>query len=337
MEILITGGAGYIGTHTLLALISAGFKPVVIDNLANSHPVALERVREIAGGIDIPFFEADVRETSALDAIFSTYPIRAVIHFAGLKAVGESVSQPRSYFSNNLGSTLALLEVMERHRCFQLIFSSSATVYGDPQSLPIKEEQALRVTNPYGRTKLFIEEILRDLAASDPRWHIALLRYFNPVGADPSGKIGESPLGLPNNLFPCVTQVMTGRREKLSVFGTDYPTPDGSGVRDYLHVKDLAEGHVAALREIDSLQGAVPINLGTGKGHSVLEVIRMFDEISGQTIPWEAHPRRPGDIAECYADPTRAKTLLGWSATHDLRTMCRDSWNWQSKNSTGYC
>lgn len=335
-NILVTGGAGYIGSHSVLTLREAGFRPIIIDDLSNSSPVAVDRIRELAGDPDLPFIHADVRDQQVLDRIFQSFDIHAVIHFAGLKAVGESVAEPLSYFSTNLGSTLVLLEVMRRHRCHRLVFSSSATVYGSPEVLPIPEDHPLRATNPYGRTKLFIEDILRDLAASDKLWRIALLRYFNPVGAHPSGKIGESPLGPPNNLFPCITQAMTSERPELAVFGTDYPTPDGSGVRDYIHVTDLARGHVAALGNIDGLQGAVPINLGTGNGYSVLEVICMFEEISGRLIPWTPHPRRPGDVAECYAHAGEAERVFGWTARSSLRDMCQDSWNWQSKNPAGY-
>ena len=328
MNVLITGGAGYIGTHTLLALNDAGYAPVVIDNLSNSTKDALRQTERL-GGIQFPFYEADVRDRSVLRQIFRTHSIEAVIHFAGLKAVGESVSQPLRYFSNNLESTLALLDVMKEHGCHQLVFSSSATVYGAPQQLPLTEDHPLSVTNPYGRTKLMIEEILNDLAQSDAFWRIAMLRYFNPVGAHPSGRIGEAPLGPPNNLFPCITQFMAGVRTELKVFGDDYPTHDGTGVRDYIHVCDLAEGHVSALKKLEELGGAVSINLGTGKGHSVLEVIHLFEQVSGRTIPYQIAPRRPGDVAECYADATKAKQLLGWEANYDLPRMIQDSWRWQ--------
>jgi UDP-glucose 4-epimerase len=271
-----------------------------------------------------------------VETAFSDFDIYAVIHFAGLKAVGESVGKPLEYYSNNLGSTLVVLEAMRRHNCFNFIFSSSATVYGSPEILPIPESHPLSATNPYGRSKLFIEEMLRDLALSDDRWHIPLLRYFNPVGAHPSGRIGESPNDAPNNLFPCVTQFAVGRRPELKVFGTDYDTIDGSGVRDYLHVCDLAEGHVAALREIDKIKGAVPINLGTGTGYSVLQVVHMFEEVSGKKIALQLVGRRPGDIATCYADATRAKDLLHWEANQTLRSMCEDSWRWQTENPNGY-
>ena len=335
-DILITGGAGFIGSHTALALVKASYRPVIIDNFVNSSPVAVERVRELSDGADIPLVEADLCDPVAVDRVFSDYKIHSVIHFAGLKAVGESVGKPLEYYSNNIGSTLVLLDAMKRHGCFHLAFSSSATVYGAPEVLPIPEDHPLSTTNPYGTTKLFIEEILRDLAASDPRWCIALLRYFNPVGADPSGRIGESPNDAPNNLFPCVTQFAVGRRSELKVFGTDYPTADGSGVRDYLHVSDLADGHVAAIRKIGSLSGAVPINLGTGTGCSVLEVIRMFEEVSGQSLAPQFVERRPGDIAACYADASLAKTLLDWEAHQTLRSMCEDAWRWQTQNPKGY-
>ncbi len=335
-DILITGGAGFIGSHTAISLVKAGFRPVVIDNFVNSSPVAVERARELAGGADIPLIEGDLCDAAVVERVFSDYKIHAVIHFAGLKAVGESVGKPLEYYSNNLGSTLVVLETMRRHDCFNFIFSSSATVYGSPEVLPIPESHPLSATNPYGRSKLFIEEMLRDLALSDERWHLPLLRYFNPVGAHPSGRIGESPNDIPNNLFPCVTQFAVGRRPELKVFGTDYDTPDGSGVRDYLHVCDLADGHVAALREIGKLKGAVPINLGTGTGYSVLEVIAMFEEVSGKKIAAQMVERRPGDIASCYADATRAKELLNWEANQTLRSMCEDAWRWQTQNPKGY-
>jgi UDP-glucose 4-epimerase len=336
MNVLITGGAGYIGSHTALALHGAGFHPIIVDNFSNSSPIAVARIGELAGGVRFPCFEADVCDAAALDAIFKAHDIGAVIHFAGLKAVGESVSQPLAYYRNNLDSTLSLLETMARHACFRLVFSSSATVYGAPELLPIPEHHPLRATNPYGRTKLFIEEILRDAAVADERWQIALLRYFNPVGAHPSGRIGEDPNGPPNNLFPCVTQFAVGRRPSLKVFGSDYPTPDGSGVRDYIHVSDLADGHVAALRNIDALRGAVPINLGTGCGYSVLQVIGMFEEVIGRPIAYQRDARRPGDVATCYGDPSTAAELLRWRASQDLRAMCEDSWRWQTLNPNGY-
>ena len=334
--ILVTGGAGYIGSHTVIALREAGFRPVIIDNLSNSSCGAVNRIRELANDPGIPFIEADVRDPDALETIFREYPIASVIHFAGYKAVGESTKIPLDYYINNLGSTFTLLEAMKRHGCFKLVFSSSATVYGSPVALPIDESHPLSATNPYGRTKLFTEEILCDLAALDPKWKIALLRYFNPVGAHPSSRIGESPHGRPNNLFPCVTQCIVGKLPELKVYGSDYPTPDGTGVRDYLHVSDLAAGHVAAVHRLDTLAGAVPINLGTGVGYSVLDIVKSFEKIVGHLIPCIFDDRRPGDVAECYANPDRAAILLGWKATRTLDEMCRDSWNWQRQNPKGY-
>jgi len=336
MHILVTGGAGYIGCHTVLALCEAGFDPVIIDNFCNSHPAAIERVKELANRPYIPVVCADVADTGALERVFSDYPIGAVIHFAGYKAVGESVSDPLKYYGNNIKSTLALLHVMAKRDCFRFVFSSSATVYGQPEVIPIPEAHRLSATNPYGRTKLFQEEILRDLAFSDPRWHIVLLRYFNPAGAHPSGRIGEDPSGPPNNLFPCITQFLGGRRPELRVLGTDYPTRDGSGVRDYLHVCDLAEGHVSALKNIDGLQGVTSINLGTGTGCSVLEIIQCFEQVTARSIPYVQAPRRAGDVAECIADPARAHDLLKWRASRSLRIMCEDSWRWQQLNPAGY-
>ncbi len=333
MSILITGGAGYIGTHTLLALHDAGYSPVVIDNLSNSTAESFQRAEEIADDVEFPFYEADLRNRSVLEQIFRDHSIDTVIHFAGLKAVGESVSQPLRYYANNLESTLTLLNVMEQYDCYQVVFSSSATVYGVPQKLPLTEDHLLSASNPYGRTKLMIEQMLTDLAQSDPLWRIALLRYFNPVGAHPSGRIGEAPLGAPNNLFPCITQFMSGVRPELKIFGDDYPTRDGSGVRDYLHVSDLAKGHVSALKNLEELEGAVPINLGTGKGYSVLEVIRLFEEVSGRSIPYQIAPRRPGDVAECYADASKAKRVLGWQAEYGLLKMVEDSWRWEKQQS----
>ena len=334
--ILVTGGAGYIGSHTVIALREAGFRPVIIDNLSNSNSEAVTRIRELANDPEIPFINADVRNSDALEAIFKDYPIDSVIHFAGFKAVGESTQIPLNYYINNLGSTFTLLDAMKRHGCFKLVFSSSATVYGSPVALPIDEGHPLSATNPYGRTKLYIEQILSDLAASDPKWKIALLRYFNPVGAHPSSRIGESPKGTPNNLFPCVTQFIVGKLPQLNVYGNDYPTRDGTGIRDYLHVSDLAAGHVAAVGRLDTLSGAVPINLGTGVGYSVMEVVRSFEEIVGHPIPFTCRNRRPGDVAECFANPQRAFELLAWKATRTLDAMCRDSLSWQNKDPTGY-
>jgi len=335
MNILVTGAAGYIGTHTLVALLAAGHDVVSVDNYRNSKPAALDRVAAIAGR-RFPVYGFDLRNEAALEKVFATHAIDAVIHFAGLKAVGESVAKPLEYYENNLDSTLVLLRVMAAHNCRRLVFSSSATVYGEPKELPLTETSPLSATNPYGRTKLFIEEILRDLAKSDARWRIALLRYFNPVGAHESGTIGEDPNGIPNNLFPFIAQVAVGKRPELKVYGGDYPTPDGTGVRDFIHVVDLAIGHVRAIEKIDQCIGAEAINLGTGRGFSVLEAIRAFEKASGKKIAFQIAPRRPGDIPACYADSSKAEKLLGWTATHDLDAMCRDQWKWQSANPNGY-
>jgi UDP-glucose 4-epimerase len=334
--ILVTGAAGYIGSHTLVSLLGAGHDVIAVDNYSNSKPAALERAEEISGKT-FPHCELDVRDRAALDRAFAAHRIDAVIHFAGLKAVGESVQKPLDYYGNNLVSTLVLLEVMARHGCHRLVFSSSATVYGEPEALPLREDATLSAASPYGRTKLFIEEMLRDAAKADPRWRIALLRYFNPVGAHPSGRIGEDPNGIPNNLFPFIAQVAVGRRPELQIFGGDYPTPDGTGVRDYIHVCDLAEGHVRAIENMEQCAGAEAINLGTGRGYSVLEVIEAFQQASGKRIPNRIVARRPGDVPACYADPTKAHRLLGWRATRDLAAMCRDTWHWQSRNPEGYC
>jgi UDP-glucose 4-epimerase len=335
MVTLVTGAAGFIGSHTLVALLKAGHDVVAVDSFSNSNPLALARVEKIAGR-SFAHYELDVRDRSALDRVFATHAIDAVIHFAGLKAVGESVQKPLEYYDNNLHSTLVLLETMARYNCRRLVFSSSATVYGEPKELPLREDAPLSATNPYGRTKLFIEEILRDVAKADARHQIALLRYFNPVGAHSSGLIGEDPNGIPNNLFPFIAQVAIGRRSELQVFGGDYPTADGTGVRDYIHVCDLADGHVRAIENIDKCTGAEPINLGTGRGYSVLEAINAFQAASGKRIPYRIVPRRPGDVPACYADPAKAQRLLGWKASHDLAAMCRDHWHWQSQNPNGY-
>ncbi|ACB76252.1 UDP-glucose 4-epimerase GalE [Opitutus terrae] len=334
MTILVTGAAGYIGSHTLVALLESGHQPVALDNYANSKPEALRRVSEITGKT-FPIYEGDACDRGALERIFREQRIDAAIHFAGLKAVGESVRIPLRYYENNLISTLALLQTMAAHECFRLVFSSSATVYGDPKILPIPENAPLSATNPYGRTKLFIEEILRDLAVSDGRWKIALLRYFNPVGAHPSGRIGEDPKGVPNNLFPFIAQVATGRLPELKVFGGDYPTPDGTGVRDYLHVCDLAEGHVRAVEKLDTFNGAEALNLGTGQGTSVLEAVRAFESAAGRPLPHRIVARRSGDVAACYADPAAAHARLGWKATRTLADMMKDLWRWQSNNPNG--
>jgi UDP-glucose 4-epimerase len=335
MPILITGGAGFIGSHAVLELLRAGFDVVVVDNLSNSREAALERVAELAGR-PIPFHRVDIRDRAGLEGVFAGTGIDSVMHFAGLKAVGESVGQPLRYYDNNIGGTIVLLEVMKQFGVKTLVFSSSATVYGDPASVPITEEFPLSAVNPYGRSKLFIEDMLRDLHRAEPDWRIALLRYFNPIGADPSGRIGEDPNGIPNNLIPYVAQVAVGRLPELAVFGHDYPTRDGTGVRDYIHVVDLAIGHLRALERLAEKPGVVTYNLGTGRGQSVLEVVAAFERAAGKPIPYRLAPRRPGDAAECWADPTRAERELGWRATRDLDEMCRDTWRWQSRNPTGY-
>lgn len=335
MTILVTGGAGYIGTHTLIELLEAGYRVVVYDNLSNSSRVALARVEKITGK-KVDFIQADICDRRSLDQVFCDYAFDAVIHFAGLKAVGESVDRPLSYYQNNICGTATLCEAMSAAGVKRLVFSSSATVYGDPQTLPICEDAATGATNPYGRTKLFIEEMLHDLQLSDPQWRIAILRYFNPVGAHPSGRIGEDPCGIPNNLFPFITQVAIGQREFLSVFGDDYATADGTGVRDYIHVVDLAHGHLCALQRLNQREGLLTVNLGTGQGYSVLEMIKAFALASGHDIPYKIVDRRPGDIASCYADPTLAQQELGWSASRGLSEMCRDGWQWQKGNPRGY-
>jgi len=335
-RILVTGGAGYIGSHTCLELLAAGFEVVALDNLSNSSRVAVERVAELAGR-PLPFVEADIRDRAALDSVFRSAPFHAVIHFAGLKAVGESVEKPLEYFDNNVGGTVTLLLAMREAGVKTIAFSSSCTVYGDPASVPIREDFPVgAVTNPYGRSKLVVEQVLGDTAASDPEWSVGLLRYFNPVGAHESGRIGEDPAGIPNNLMPFVSQVAVGRREYLRVFGGDYPTPDGTGVRDYIHVVDLALGHVRALEKLAGLRGVNVWNLGTGRGCSVLEVVRAFEAASGRAVPYRIVPRRPGDIAQTWADPSKAAAELGWKATRDLAAMCADSWRWQSSNPHGY-
>jgi UDP-glucose 4-epimerase len=335
MKILVTGGAGFIGSHTLVELLQAGYDVVVVDNLSNSSVVALTRVSEIAGRA-AAFECLDIRDRNALLEVFERHRPSAVIHFAGLKAVGESVEKPLSYYQNNIAGTATLCEVMAEAGVKQLVFSSSATVYGDPVELPITEQAPTGATNPYGRTKLFIEEMLRDLQHSDPDWRIAILRYFNPVGAHPSGRIGEDPQGIPNNLFPFITQVAIGTRPGLAVFGNDYPTSDGTGVRDYIHVVDLAQGHLKALQRLAQHPGLIVCNLGTGRGYSVLEMVRSFEKVSGCSVPYEVVARRPGDIAACYADPALAARELGWSAERSLEQMCADGWRWQQDNPRGY-
>lgn len=333
--VLLTGAAGYIGSHTWLALLAAGFDVVGVDDFSNSSPRVLERLHRLAG-VEPRFMRADVNDAGALDAVFSAAPIDAVVHFAAFKAVGESGQKPLAYWRNNIGGLLSVCDAMTRHGCGRLVFSSSATVYGSPDRLPLTEDAPLSAASVYGSTKLVGENLLRDLSASDPRWAIACLRYFNPVGAHPSGLIGEDPQGIPNNLMPYVAQVAVGRRERLQVFGSDYPTPDGTGVRDYIHVTDLAEGHVAAVRYLVDLNRSITVNLGTGRGYSVLEVVRAFERASGRTIPYDIVPRRNGDVAACYADPALARQQLGWQATRDLDTMCADSWRWQQANPQGY-
>ena len=334
MKLLITGGAGYIGSHTCVELLNAGHEVTVVDNLANSKSAALERVREITGKA-LTFHRADLLDRDALDAVFAEERPDGVIHFAGLKAVGESVEKPLEYYHNNIVGTINLLEMMRKYDAKRLVFSSSATVYGDPASVPITEEFPLSVTNPYGRTKLMIEDILRDLYRSDNTWSIVILRYFNPVGAHESGRIGEDPAGIPNNLMPYISQVAAGKLKRLRVFGSDYPTPDGTGVRDYIHVVDLAKGHIAALKKLGA-NGIYTYNLGTGRGYSVLDAVKAFEKANEIEIPYDIVDRRPGDIAECYADPALAERELGWRAEKDLVDMCRDAWNWQKNNPDGY-
>jgi UDP-glucose 4-epimerase len=335
MKVLVTGGAGYIGSHTCLELLTAGHEVVVVDNLSNSQFEGLLRVQDITSKT-VEFHEVDICDKAGLAAVFAANSIDAVIHFAGLKAVGESVSQPSRYYRNNVYGTLVLCEVMAEHDVFNLVFSSSATVYGDPATVPINEDFPLSATNPYGRSKLMIEEILRDLYVADSRWNPILLRYFNPAGAHASGRIGEDPNGIPNNLMPYITQVAVAKLDKLAVFGSDYNTVDGTGVRDYIHVVDLALGHLKALEKLSENPGAVAYNLGTGSGYSVLEVVAAFEKASGKSIPYDLVPRREGDVASCYADPAFAAKELGWSATRGIDEMTADSWRWQSQNPNGY-
>jgi UDP-glucose 4-epimerase len=333
--ILVTGASGYIGSHTCVELAAAGYAVVGLDNLCNSTPEALRRVEKITG-CAIPLHVLDVRDRAALNALLETHAIDACIHFAGLKAVGESVAQPLAYFENNVGGSVTLLQALAATGVTRFLFSSSATVYGDPESVPIKEDARLSVTNPYGRSKLMVEQVLEDLVRADPKWSMGVLRYFNPVGAHASGLIGEDPRGIPNNLMPFISQVAVGRREKLSVFGNDYPTPDGTGVRDYIHVVDLARGHVAALNEMFRSGHSFTVNLGTGRGYSVLEMVRAFEQASGRPVPYQIVARRPGDIAVCYANPKRAWELLDWRAKKGLADMCADHWRWQHMNPDGY-
>jgi UDP-glucose 4-epimerase len=334
-KVLVTGGTGYIGTHTAIALIEAGYTPIIVDNLCNSSRLALSRLERICGVLP-EFIEGDVRDASLLATLFERHPFSAVIHFAGLKAVGESVSFPLRYYDNNVVGTTRLLQAMQATQVRRLIFSSSATVYGEPDSVPIREDAPLRVTNSYGRSKLVCEQMMRDLMVAEKDWQFGILRYFNPVGAHPSGLIGEAPNGIPDNLMPYVTQVAAGKRECLSVYGSDYPTVDGTGVRDYLHVVDLAAGHVAALDYLMKTPGSLTVNLGTGRGISVLELVTAFEQATGVTIPRTIVARRPGDVSACFADPSEIKRLTGWSAQLGVLEMCRDAWRWQSANPKGY-
>ncbi len=335
LKILVTGGMGYIGSHTCVALLEQGYKPVILDNLCNSHKEVLNRIERITGHCPF-FYEGDVRDPDIFRAILAKHPIAATIHFAGLKAVSESVSDPLRYYVNNVEGSLILCRELAQAGIKSFIFSSSATVYGNPESVPIPESAALRPTNPYGQSKAMVERILRDLHMADPAWRIGILRYFNPIGAHESGLIGEDPNGIPNNLMPFITQVAIGRREWLNVFGNDYPTPDGTGVRDYIHVMDLAEGHVAALQRTLTQEGTFTVNLGTGKGYSVLEVVKAFEKENQRTINYQIGPRRPGDIATCYANPALATQLLNWCPSRGLAEMCVDSWRWQKNNRNGY-
>lgn len=336
MNILVTGGAGYIGSHTVIELINAGHSVVVVDNLVNASRVALQRVEQIVGR-KVPFYETDIRDRKGMEHVFAENSFDCVIHFAGLKAVGESVQKPLEYYDNNITGTLVLLDVMRRAGCKNIIFSSSATVYGNPAVVPITESCPKgSCTNPYGHTKSMLEEILRDLHIADPAWNVVLLRYFNPIGAHASGLIGENPSGVPNNLMPYITQVAVGRLHELHVFGNDYPTHDGTGVRDYIHVVDLAKGHVKALQAIADKCGVEVYNLGTGTGYSVLDLVHAFEKATGINIPYVIDPRRAGDIASCYSDPSKAWSQLGWRAEHGIEDMCRDSWNWQRQNPGGF-
>ena len=336
MHILVTGGAGYIGSHTCVELLNAGYEVTVVDNLYNSSEKALERVQEITGKA-VKFYKADIQDRDAMNKVFDENKFEAVIHFAGLKAVGESVAKPIEYYQNNIGGTLVLTDVMRHHGCKNIIFSSSATVYGDPAIIPITEECPKGTcTNPYGWSKSMLEQILTDIHTSDPEWNVVLLRYFNPIGAHKSGKIGEDPKGIPNNLLPYVAQVAIGKLECLGVFGDDYDTPDGTGVRDYIHVVDLALGHVKAVEKLADNEGVSIYNLGTGNGYSVLQVVHAFEKACGHAINYAIKPRRPGDITMCYCDPAKAKKELGWEAQYGIEDMCADSWRWQSQNPNGY-
>ncbi|MFA0068012.1 UDP-glucose 4-epimerase GalE [Vibrio breoganii] len=335
MNVLVTGGMGYIGSHTCIQLLEAGMTPVIFDNLYNSKASVNRRI-SLVSGQNVEFVEGDIRDKALLVKTMQQYNIDAVIHFAGLKAVGESVAKPLEYYDNNVNGTLVLVDAMREAGVKRLVFSSSATVYGDPASVPITEDFPTSATNPYGRSKLMVEECLTDFQAANPDWSITLLRYFNPVGSHPTGHLGEDPQGIPNNLMPFVSQVAVGRREYLSVFGDDYPTPDGTGVRDYIHVMDLSDGHIAALEKVGNESGLHIFNLGTGNGSSVLDMVKAFEQASGTTIAYKIAPRRPGDIAECWADPAKAEAVLGWKATRTLQEMSEDTWRWQSENPKGY-
>ena len=336
MNILVTGGAGFIGSHTLIELCEAGHCPVVVDNLSNSSPKAIERVEKITGKT-IPFYNVDIRDREGLEKVFAQHTFDCCIHFAGLKAVGESVQKPWEYYENNIGGTLVLVDVMRRHGCKNIIFSSSATVYGAPETMPITEDCPKgTVTNPYGQTKSMLEQVLTDIQKADPEWNVVLLRYFNPIGAHKSGTIGEDPNGIPNNLMPYITQVAVGKLPQLGVFGNDYPTHDGTGVRDYIHVVDLAKGHVCALKAIENKCGLGIYNLGTGQGYSVLDLVQAFEKATGVKVPYVIKPRRSGDVAECWSDPSKAARELGWKAQYGVEDMCADAWRWQKNNPNGY-
>lgn len=335
MAVLVTGGAGFIGSHATVELLENDYKVVVVDNLSNSQLASIERIKEMTGK-EFVFHQVDLLDYQAMDDVFTQHDITAVMHFAGYKAVGQSVQMPLNYYNNNISGTVTLCEIMLKHKVEKLVFSSSATVYGNPERVPIEENFALSATNPYGRTKLMSEEILQDLAIANPSFRIAILRYFNPIGAHPSGKLGEDPRGVPNNLIPFITQVAIGKRQELQVFGGDYDTGDGTGVRDYIHVMDLVKGHIKALEYLDTHEGIETFNLGTGTGYSVLEILHSFNDVTGKEIPYKITDRRPGDIGVCYANPEKAKKLLGWQAEKSLKEMCQDSWNWQVQNPDGF-
>ena len=336
MNILVTGGAGFIGSHTLIELIAAGHNPVVVDNLSNASPEAIHRVEKIVGQ-PIPFYEVDIRDREGMEKVFAENAFDCCIHFAGLKAVGESVQKPWEYYENNIGGTLVLVDVMRKHGLKNIIFSSSATVYGAPDTMPITEDCPKgTVTNPYGQTKSMLEQVLTDIQKADPQWNVVLLRYFNPIGAHKSGTIGEDPNGIPNNLMPYITQVAVGKLQQLGVFGNDYPTHDGTGVRDYIHVVDLAKGHVCALSAIEKKCGLAVYNLGTGQGYSVLDLVHAFEKATGVKVPYAIKPRRSGDVAECWSDPSKAARELGWKAQYGIEDMCEDAWRWQKNNPNGY-